>query len=36
MTKPQKKCSIDLNIKAVTINNLKDNLKVQILWKRGK
>jgi len=36
MAKPQKKVSIDLNIKSVRIQNLQETLKVQIIWKRGK
>ena len=36
MTKAQKKVSIDLNIRAIQIENLKEPLDVLILWKRGK
>jgi len=36
MSKLQKKVSIDLNIKSVCIQNLKETFSVQILWKRGK
>ena len=36
MTKAQKKVSIELNIRAIQIENLTDQLDVLILWKRGK
>jgi len=35
MAKPQKKVSIELNIKSVRIKNLKESFRVLILWKRG-
>jgi len=35
MKRLQKKVSVDLNIRAVNINNLKQDLDILILWKRG-